>query len=398
MKFSLHKIKFSLFSGVLLSSINIFAQGPGVGPAPYCMPAYSNRPCNQPGLSNAAGNFINDFNQSFSTAGATSNISNNNSGCNSQILGSTSENYFFVACPTFLRCSPGQVITCNFLSGNTYDQGFAVFVDWNNNSVYAPGELMCGTPGVPLATTPASAVFSVPAGQPAGNYRLRLRCAYATPGVTIDPCINYGYGETEEYNVVVGAAGGCPVLPIELIAFDAAWKNNSAELKWTTALEVNTDYFLVEKSYDGEKFETYGMVTAMGNSFSNKTYSIIDEKVNRKGTIYYRLQEFDKGGSEPKLSKIVSLVGNVSSDTSFELYPNPASSEMKVLMPEILFGKTVTIEAYDTFGRKVYSSEIAVDSDNSSFSINISELNRGTYFIKVDDNSGISLKKTLIKQ
>jgi len=39
---------------------------------------------------------------------------------------------------------------------------------------------------------------------PNGIYRMRVRCAYFTNGPTIQPCNNYGFGETEEYNVYVG--------------------------------------------------------------------------------------------------------------------------------------------------------------------------------------------------
>ncbi len=391
-----NKITYLHFAALMLASSGLFSQA-GVGPAPYCMPAYSNTPCNQPNPSNNAANFINDFNDSFSTSGGATNITNNNTGCNAQVLVGATEDYFFVACPKFLKVNPGQVITCNFLSGIIFDQGFAVFVDWNQDNIFAPAELVCGTPGVPLAATPASANFTVPGAQAAGTYRMRLRCAYFTPGTSIDPCLIYGFGETEDYKLVVGG-GGCPVLPIEMTSFECNWKNNAAELKWTTATEINSDYFLIEKSYDGEKFEAIGMVTAMGNSFFTKTYTILDNNIKRKGTTYYRLQEYDKGNNEAKFSKIISLTGNISAGTSFELYPNPASSEMKILMPENLFGKSVTIGTYDTFGRKILSTETFVSSENSSVNLNISELSKGTYFIMVNDNSGTILKKNLIKE
>ena len=68
-----------------LTNNNFFAQI-GIGPAPYCMPLYSQIPCNQPNPSNTPGNGINDFINSFSTVGGVSNITNNNSGCNAQNL------------------------------------------------------------------------------------------------------------------------------------------------------------------------------------------------------------------------------------------------------------------------------------------------------------------------
>src|SRR4051812_18380404 len=121
----LNKIGIFVSLGVILGAAKLSAQV-GAFPTPYCMPQYSQIPCNQPGASNAAGNFINDFINSFNTTGATTNITNNNSGCNAQTLG-TMQNYMLWPCPQYLVCQVGQNITCNFMSGNIYSQGCAVF-------------------------------------------------------------------------------------------------------------------------------------------------------------------------------------------------------------------------------------------------------------------------------
>jgi gliding motility-associated-like protein len=97
---------------------------------------------------------------------------------------------------------PGQVITCNLQSGIIFDQGFAVFIDWNQNNVFdLPQERVAATPNVPPAGTFTQISFTVPAGQATGQYRMRVRCAYSTPGVNIGPCQLYGFGETEDYEV-----------------------------------------------------------------------------------------------------------------------------------------------------------------------------------------------------
>lgn len=187
---------------VMLTSLFTSAQV-GVGPAPYCMPLYSQIPCNQPNPSNTAGNSINDFIHSYNTAGATTNIVNNGSGCNAQNLAGI-KNYRLWGCQYYMVCSPGQVITSNFQSGNVYSQGCTVFVDWNNDGVYnLITERMTSTAGVPpAAVMTAMPAWTVPVVA-AGQYRMRVRCAYFTNGPTIDPCNLYGYGETEEYYVYV---------------------------------------------------------------------------------------------------------------------------------------------------------------------------------------------------
>lgn len=208
------KILIILF--LLINSIITFGQSP----APYCPVSYSNVTCSQPGPSNSPGNSVNDFINSFNTVGASNNITNNNSGCNGN-----PNNYIRYNCNQhFLKVMPGQTITCNVQSGITFGQGFAVFIDWNQNNVFdVPAERVASTPGVPGAGTFSAINFTVPAGQATGQYRLRVRSAYATAGNTIGPCQLYGFGETEDYEcfvnmdpqpipgtVTTSATGVCP--------------------------------------------------------------------------------------------------------------------------------------------------------------------------------------------
>ncbi len=179
-------------------------------PAPYCQSIYSPSaiPCSQPGSSNAAGNFINDFINGFYTTGAIIDINNSNSGCSG-----LANNYIYYDCSYPLKVYAAQTLTCNFQSGNVYGEGFAVFIDWNQNNIFdIPTERVCGTPGVPSAGTWYAMTYTIPSSQPNGIYRMRVRSAYATAGNTIDPCLNYGYGEVEDYNVYIGVTP--PTTPI----------------------------------------------------------------------------------------------------------------------------------------------------------------------------------------
>ncbi|HWY11503.1 MAG TPA: GEVED domain-containing protein [Bacteroidia bacterium] len=400
MKNTMNIYKLLIFSAAFFITGNLLSQV-GVGPAPYCMPQYSgfSRPCNQPGPSNTAGNTINDFINDFNTTGASVNITNNGSGCNSQIFASTSENYFFVACPIFLRVVPGQVVTCNFRSGIIYDQGFALFVDWNNNSLFdLPAERIVAIPGLPPANTWTTGAFTVPAAQAAGTYRMRVRCAYVTTGGIIDPCILYNYGETEDYRLQVGPGLICGVLPVELTAFNSLYINKSTELSWTTATEKNSNYFTVERSYDNFQFEVIAKLPASGNSNSEKNYSTMDKNPKSNSIIYYRLKQYDKGSEVESLSKTITVY-TAYSNIGFEMFPNPANTEITLVMPDALVGMDLSISVYDSYGRKVLGSETTVTQYNKSQVFNINEIENGTYFVKIHDALGnVVMKKILLKQ
>ncbi len=170
-------------------------------PAPYCNGNYSSGNClqgsNQP---NNPNNGVNDFIDFFRTSGANTNITNDSSGCNG--LNNNYANY----CNQYMVAQPGQLITCSLKAGITFAQGFAIFIDWNQDFTFAvPGERVAATPNVPPPNSWTTLTFSIPAGQAPGAYRLRVRCAFATPGTAITPCGQFGFGETEDYTIYVGS-------------------------------------------------------------------------------------------------------------------------------------------------------------------------------------------------
>jgi len=369
---------------------------PGVGPAPYGNVGYNNVPCNQPNASNNAANSINDFIDSFNTTGGVVNITNNSTGCNSQVIATTSGNYYFVGCPTYLRVNPGQVITCNFQSGIIFDQGFAVWIDWNKNNVFDIwSEQVCAPAGVPMAATWASANFVVPAVA-AGTYRMRVRSAYATNGPSILPYMVYSFGETEDYNLVVGAGVICP-LPIQLVFYDAAVLEKSIEIKWTTASEINSDYYTLERSYNNEDFEMITKKPAAGNSYEVNDYSFIDNEIRGNTVIYYRLKQFDKGKNEPEFTKTISVY-SINHQTGFEIYPNPVASNLKLLFPDKFIGQKVKVTVFDNMGAQILTSEMSLLSETPNYEINTSALRSGVYYVNVTDESGENFNKLFLKE
>lgn len=198
-----------MFAGLMLSSVSGSSQAL-VGPAPYCFPIYSQQPCNNNGPSNAPGNWSNDFINSFSTTGGSTNITNNNSGCNSQTFPAVgTRNYWYHGCQHYMVATAGQNCTATFQSGNTYPQGFALFVDWNQDNVFnVTNEKVCFDPGpwVPAAASFNTYNWTIPVGTPNGTYRMRARCIYAFSGSNagFNACASGSWGESEDYNLYVG--------------------------------------------------------------------------------------------------------------------------------------------------------------------------------------------------
>jgi hypothetical protein len=81
------------------------------------------------------------------------------------------------------------------------------------------------------------------------------------------------------------------ILPVNLLAFEAALVGNKVVLKWQTAQEVNNKGFYIEKSSDGISFTALGFVVANGNG--KYTYSDFGALTPAN---YYRLKQQDLDG------------------------------------------------------------------------------------------------------
>lgn len=186
---------------VLISNFS-FAQPTSGG---YCTATgtFYNQPCFNPWSTN-------DMIDNFWTTGGISDISNLLSGCSTSGIDNYSD---FTG--NVLVTSPSAVITLNIQgavngsngeclqgSGGCYAQGFAVWIDWNQ-------DLDFNDPGEKVFESPSSGhqvftgTFTVPSYVLCDDYRMRARAVYATAGANILPCSNVTYGEIEDYTITV---------------------------------------------------------------------------------------------------------------------------------------------------------------------------------------------------
>jgi hypothetical protein len=87
------------------------------------------------------------------------------------------------------------------------------------------------------------------------------------------------------------------VVPVELIMFTASVVNNSVNLKWETATEVNNYGFDVERRADKNNWEKIGFVQGHGTTNFPMSYSFFDNDITLAGTYYYRLKQIDIDGT-----------------------------------------------------------------------------------------------------
>ncbi|HOG20225.1 MAG TPA: T9SS type A sorting domain-containing protein, partial [Salinivirgaceae bacterium] len=161
-------------------------------------------------------------------------------------------------------------------------------------------------------------------------------------------------------------------LPVELISFNAKCNNNFIELNWITVTETNSDYFIVQRSDDAINWKSLDKIQAAGNSSSISKYEYID--ITRvSGNLYYRLIQVDFDGTT-SLSNIVSVnCSDKFENSQITIYPNPANDIL-------YFSEAHSFKIFDIYGRLLKQSE------KEQSSVNISDLKKGMYYIKFENN------------
>ena len=130
--------------------------------------------------------------------------------------------------------------------------------------------------------------------------------------------------------VITGAAP----LPVDITSFTAKANSSDALLKWTTATEKRDEYFVVERSFNGQDFAEAGRVAGLGVAGIGAAYTFTDTGIGTRNQqlIYYRLKQSEQGHSNQ-----YSVVRNADFTNALsavvELYPNPAVDVLRVLLP-----------------------------------------------------------------
>jgi hypothetical protein len=180
------------------------------------------------------------------------------------------------------------------------------------------------------------------------------------------------------------------VLPLTLVAFTGKESADGVALQWTTANEVNTAGFDIERSVNGGSFATLGSVPSQ--TVSNYRYT--DNSV-AGGSIYlYRLKMRDKDGRYT-YSAIISITYSAKIATGYSVFPNPATGSYLYVKPATGNNANIQIAVVDMTGRTWYTGKRTAGSmSNGRFDIPVTKLPVGPYVLTISDSNGQLLQTT----
>ena len=164
-------------------------------------------------------------------------------------------------------------------------------------------------------------------------------------------------------------------LPVTWLALYAEKVNQNVLISWSTATEINNDYFEVEVSKDGMWFERLGTIKGNGNSTQINEYVFRHLDAPRLGQkLYYRIKQVDFDGVYD-----YSAVINITFKAGYypNIFPNPVrrGDQIQINQPASVI-RILTVQG--TLVKEYYFNR------NQAAILPTTGLNHGMYILQID--------------
>lgn len=174
-------------------------------------------------------------------------------------------------------------------------------------------------------------------------------------------------------------SGASNPLPIELLDFNAILQGPNVLLKWTTASEINSDYFTIERSRDAEFWDEVSEIPGAGFSTEIRYYEDLDFNPY-PGISYYRLKQTDFDGTfEYSDIRVVDM--NVGEDSKISIFPNPTDGMLTIIAngDELKDFRVSTM-----LGQDLTSLVQLIESAATEHRLDLSQLKPGIYILRLN--------------
>lgn len=199
----------------------------------------------------------------------------------------------------------------------------------------------------------------------------------ASSGTILSTAAGVTFSDGVTYTTSVASTSALNTLfPVELLHFRAEPQGKAIYLRWATATETNNDYFQVERSADGKKFNLVGTrIPGAGTTQEEQRYELIDESP-LSGLSYYRLKQVDYDGRF-EYSDIVSVHWE-KSEAALQLFPNPVREKFHAIWPGI--GQ---VEKARLLSLECRELPVAFQIQGNQVEADISSLPEGIYLLEL---------------
>lgn len=282
------------------------------------------------------------------------------------------------------------IIELEGYTDGSFTNYFTVWIDWNqdgswdssvnSNEMYEIGSISnsTGVDGVK-----ATATINVPQGAEVGTTTMRIVKNYNTSPQ--DPCSTYGYGQAEDYTIIVGASENfCEtVTDIEITAIT----ETDATVNWTASATATEGYIVdvYEAGADSDTATTVFTETLVADVTTVEVTGLTPET---DYDVYITSKcENDTSITSTAITFTTAPIVGVE-DFNFNkltVSPNPVTSDLNIIASKII----EEIQVYNILGQRV----LKVIPSSLETTIDVNDLSSGTYILKVNTGGIVHTRK-----
>lgn len=181
--------------------------------------------------------------------------------------------------------------------------------------------------------------------------------------------------------------------PIELIYFNVKNQKEINAIEWATAIELDNDFFTIERSTDGINFSSIAEIEGKGTYSGTSKYSYTDLRPV-SGTSYYRLTQTDFDGTS-KTFEAVRSVREDAVETTVSVLQNPSSRNRILYSIDAERNNEYSVSLIDTNGQVIAYTNVVVENSDT-YSIEGLSLTKGVYLLNINNNQERIVKKVLV--
>jgi len=198
--------------------------------------------------------------------------------------------------------------------------------------------------------------------------------------------------------VVIGRTsvlGPLATLPLIFTAFDAKQSGAAVTVNWTVSNISNHDYFSVERSTDGTRFEEISRNNDQINGMNDKSFTVTDNNLPDASVLYYRIKQCDADGACRYTEvKMVKLDGK---GQIIRLFPQPVNDKLNIMYRSFSAGYG-SIAITDITGKIVIRQAHNLVKGDQSLLLNTGSLKSGMYLVTITDKLSGTVTQKFVKE
>ncbi len=180
------------------------------------------------------------------------------------------------------------------------------------------------------------------------------------------------------------------LLPVQLLQFSGKPNAGEAELLWQIAPGSNPHHFEIERSHNGQSFQTIGKVEVSGNGIGKFQFT---DRMALPGNSYYRLKIADLDGNRT-YSPMITIKNHLPQEIN--IYPTVIhDNRLFISSGKSLQGVSVTV--FDITGKKIVHRYIRSMSNGETILVPLLHTSAaGTHFIEIKSGNERKTKQVLL--